>query len=202
MNLAPTPTLRSEYALMTRNRIIDGTIALIAESGGEPITIAAVAARCGIAERTVYRHFETREELLKAVWPRMQEEVGSEGWPSTADELIDRPQRLFRRFDEHAGLVRASINSATGKELRTSMNPMRQAAMLACVADAFPDIEGAAARRRAAIVQLLESADAWGVLNDFWGLDGAEAGRAASEAIAILLGREPARAALGSDGAA
>jgi AcrR family transcriptional regulator len=196
------PTLRSEYARMTRNRIIDGAIELIAESGGEPISIAAVAARCGIADRTVYRHFETRDELLKAVWPRMQEQVGSVGWPSTADELIDRPERLFPRFDEHEGLVRASINSATGKEMRTGMNATRQAAMLACVADAFPNLEGAAARRRAAVVQLLESADAWAVLKDFWGLDGAEAGRAAREAIAVLLGREPADAASGADGAA
>lgn len=189
------PTLRAEYARMTRDRIIDGAIELIAESGAEPITTAAIAARCGIAERTIYRHFESREELLKAAWPRMQEQVGSGGWPSSADELIDRPQQLFRRFDDHAGLVRASIHSATGKELRTGLNAARQAAMLACVADAFPDLEGAAARRRAAIVQLLESADAWGILNDFWGLDGAEAGRAASEAIAILLGRRAADAA-------
>ena len=194
------PPLRSEYALMTRNRIIDGAVELIAESGGEPVTIGAVAERCGIAERTVYRHFETREELLKAVWPRMQEQVGSLGWPSTADELIARPQRLFRRFDEHAGLVRASINSATGKELRTGMNAARQAAMLACVADAFPDLDDAAARRLAAVVQLLESADAWSVLKDFWGLHGAEAGRAASEAIAILLGRQPANAAPSANG--
>jgi hypothetical protein len=64
--------------------------------------------------------------------------------------------------------------------------------MLACVADALPEMDNAAKRRRAAIVQLIDSAYAWSVLREFWGLDGAEAGRTASEAIAILLGRRSA----------
>lgn len=177
---------------MTRDRIIDAAIAVVTEGGGEPITIAAVAERCGITERTIYRHFQTRDDLVRSLWPRMQDRVGSAGFPRTAEELINRPASLFPRFDAHEGLVRASITSATGKELRTAINADRQAAMLACVEDAFPAMDKPSARRRAAVVQLLESADAWGVLKDFWGLDGTEAGQAASEAIAILLGQRPA----------
>lgn len=182
-------SLRAEYKNMTRDRILDAAIDLIAESSGEQWTVGAVAARGGTTERTVYRHFDTRQDLMRAVWPRMQERVGSVGFPATAAELIDRPRRLFARFDEHPGLVRASINSEVGKELRTSVNADRQAAMLACVTDAFPHLDPRAARRLAAVVQLLESADAWGLLKDFWGFNGAQAGQAVSEAIAVLLGR-------------
>lgn len=185
-------SLRTDYKRMTRERIVDAAIELIAESGGEQATIGAVAARSGITERTIYRHFDTRDDLMRAVWPRMQERVGSSGFPASAAELIDRPRKLFPRFDKHAGLVRASINSCVGKSLRTSVNADRQSAMVACVADAFPQLDKEAARRRAAVVQLLESADAWGVLKDFWEFDGAEAGETVSEAIAILLGRASA----------
>jgi len=158
----------------------------------DALTIAKVAERANVTERTVYRHFLTREDLLKAVWPRMQARVGSSGFPQTADDLIATPLRLFPRFDEEEGLIRASIASEPGREMRLSSNPQRQAAMLACVADAFPEMDDAAKRRRAAVAQLIDSAYAWSVLRDFWELEGAEAGRAASEAIAVLLGRRSA----------
>ena len=61
----------------------------------DALTIAKVAERAQVTERTVYRHFLTREDLLKAVWPRMQARVGSSGFPQTADDLIATPLRLF-----------------------------------------------------------------------------------------------------------
>ncbi|WP_246719749.1 helix-turn-helix domain-containing protein [Methylocystis sp. H62] len=173
-------------------RILDATIDEMREAKLDALTIAKVAERAKVTERTVYRHFLTREDLLKAVWPRMQARVGSSGFPQTADDLIATPLRLFPRFDEDEGLIRASISSETGREMRLSSNPQRQTAMLACVADALPEMDGVAQRRRAAIVQLIDSAYAWSALRDFWGMDGVEAGRAASEAIAVLLGRRSA----------
>ena len=173
-------------------RILDAAIDEMREAKLDALTIAKVAERAKVTERTVYRHFLTREDLLKAVWPRMQARVGSSGFPQTADDLIATPLRLFPRFDEEEGLIRASISSETGREMRLSSNPQRQAAMLACVADALPEMDGVAQRRRAAIVQLIDSAYAWSALRDFWGMDGVEAGRAASEAIAVLLGRRSA----------
>ncbi len=128
-----------------------------------------MAERAKVTERTVYRHFLTREDLLKAVWPRMQARVGSSGFPQTPDDLIATPLRLFPRFDEDEGLIRASISSETGREMRLSSNPQRQAAMLACVADALPELDDAAKRRRAAVAQLIDSAYAWSVLEGFRG---------------------------------
>lgn len=185
-------TLREAHRDHTRARIIDAAIDEMREGKLDALTIAKVAERAKVTERTVYRHFLTREELLKAVWPRMQARVGSSGFPRTADDLIATPLRLFPRFDEDEGLIRASIFSETGREVRLSSNPERQAATLACVADALPEMDDAAKRRRAAIVQLIDSAYAWASMGDFWGLDGAEAGYAAAEAIAILLGRRSA----------
>lgn len=186
-------SIRGQYKQQTRVRILDAAIALMAEAGAAPLTIAGVAALAGVTDRTVYRHFASREALLEAVWPRMQQRVRSTGFPASALALVATPGRLFPRFDENANLVRASAFSEAGREVRLSSNAERQAAMLACVDDALPGLEPATRRRRAAIVQLIDSAFGWAVLKDFWGLDGAEAGLAAGEAIAVLLGlREPA----------
>ena len=45
--------------------------------------------------------------------------------------------------------------------------------------------------RIAAIAQLIDSAYAWAVMKEHWALDGKEAGLAASQALAVLLGHRP-----------
>jgi AcrR family transcriptional regulator len=192
MNTPDMTSIRAQYKAMTRERILDAAVDLIAKDGAA-LTIAAVAEHAGVTDRTIYRHFATREALLDAVWPRMQARVQSRGFPQSAQELIDMPRHLFPQFDAHQNLVFASVYSKGGREVRMKANEMRQAAMLACVDDALPALPKAKRRRRAAAVQLIDSAYAWAVMKDFWGFDGVEAGEAAAEAIAILLGRAQAR---------
>lgn len=186
-------SVREEYKEQTRVRIVDSAIDLVGESGEEPLTIAAVAARAGITERTVYRHFDTRDALIRAVWRRMQKRVASDGFPRTAEALIQSPRKLFPRFDQSRELIRASIRSAAGIDVRMSSNPERTAATLASVRDALPKLDEAALCRRAAIAQLINSAQGWDVLTLFWGLSAEEAGEAAAEALAILLGEQSAK---------
>lgn len=182
-------SIRDHYRQETRTRILDAGIAEMSANELEGLTMAGVAARAGVTERTVFRHFSSRDALIAAVWPRMQARVRSLGFPHTAEALIDTPLRLFPEFDKEEGLVRASAFSAAGREVRMAANVERQKAMRACVRDAFPDISEPQLTRLAAIVQLIDSAYAWAVMKEYWGFDGAEAGLAASEAIAALLDR-------------
>ena len=185
-------SVREEYKEQTRTRIIDSAIDLMREAGEEPLTIASVAARAGVTERTIYRHFDNREKLIRAVWRRMQGRVASGGFPRTAEALLSSPKTLFPRFDELGELVRASIHSAAGLEIRMHSNAERTEALLASVRDALPHLDEKALRRRAAIAQLINSAQGWDVLTRFWGMTGEEAGEAAAEALAVLIGKRAA----------
>lgn len=184
-------SLRDRYREETRTRILDAAILELGATELEELTMAGVAARAGVTERTVFRHFASRDTLIQAVWPRLQKRVRSRGFPRTAEALIDTPNLLFPEFDKEEGLVRASAFSAAGREVRRAANGERQAAMRAAVRDAFPGITEPELTRLAAIVQLLDSAYAWAVMKEHWGLDGKEAGLAASQALAVLLGRRP-----------
>lgn len=50
----------------TRERIIEEARSLFAEKGFDGATIGAIARRAGIAEGTIYRHFESKEEMFFA----------------------------------------------------------------------------------------------------------------------------------------
>jgi len=196
MNTQYLSPLRQQYAAQTRERILDAAIDALNGSETDQLTIAGVAKAAGVTERTVYRHFATREDLLRAVWPRMQARMGMTGFPETVAALIAAPERIFPRFAAEEGGVRASMASEAGREIRRAANPERQKAFLACVREAQPELDAATRRRRAAVIQLIGSAHGWAAMKDYWGFSPEEAGRAAAEAIALLLA-EPTNAKKG-----
>jgi AcrR family transcriptional regulator len=187
--------MKSAYASSLRDRQKAGTRTLILETverslkdrSLSELSLAAVAREAGITERTVYRHFATREQLLAATWAAVNEAIGVKDLPRTAEELIERPKKLFPAFNRRAEVVRAMLASPQGRELRLRANKERQTAIRAVVKSARPNLREPAVTRLCAAVQMLCSASGWATMTDYWGLDSAEAGRAASEAIAVLL---------------
>jgi AcrR family transcriptional regulator len=179
--------LRDAHRDLTRTRIVDAALDLMRAGDEAAFTVAAVAAAAGMTERTVYRHFETRDALMAAAWRRINEVVKTPALPDTPEALIAQPLTAFPFFDEEEVLMRAIVATREGRELRLSVNAERQAGMRAAVRAARPDLQEPEFTRLCAVVQLLDSSFAWLMMKDYWGLDGHEAGRAASAAIARLL---------------
>jgi AcrR family transcriptional regulator len=180
-------SLRERQKADTRALILGTVERLLKDRSLSELSLATVAREAGITERTVYRHFETREQLLEATWIAVNEDIGMKEFPRTPEELIERPKKLFPAFDRRGEVIRAMLASPQGRELRLRPNKERQAAIRAVVRSARPNLREPAFTRRCAAVQVLCSASGWATMTDYWGLDSVEAGRAASEAIAVLL---------------
>jgi AcrR family transcriptional regulator len=65
-------------ARRNRQSIVDATIGLVLESGGEP-SRDAVAERAGVGIATLYRHFPDQQQLLRAVAVEALDRAISEG---------------------------------------------------------------------------------------------------------------------------
>ncbi len=186
-------TLRDAHKDLTRERILEAVVDCLNDESHEDLKIEDVAAKAGVTKRTIYRHFATREDLLKSAWPAMQRRVGlpGGGFVTSKDQVANIALSLFPAFDGLAGAVRASAFSRAGREIRMAVNEQRKAGFLASVKDARPDLDKDQLLRLAATVQLLNSAFAWAVMRDFWGLTGEQAGLAVSDATHVLLGLDP-----------
>lgn len=181
--------LREEQAARTREKIEQAAASLM-QSADDPeaITYKAVAKRAGVTEMTVYRHFPTREDLLRGLWRQLNARMGAGiGMPASIDELLAQHGNLLRGFDRIAPQIVASITTPQGREMRAALNPQRRRAFRAIVDEAAPHLGPAARTRAAAILQLLHSAHAWMSLRDQWGMDGREAAEATRWAIDVLL---------------
>src|SRR5690242_16023826 len=88
-------------AQRNRARILDAAEAVFAE-GGPDASTEAVARRAGVAIGTVFRHFPTKADLLRALMKRLLEQVTTDagdriahGDPATA--LFEFIRQLVRR---------------------------------------------------------------------------------------------------------
>jgi AcrR family transcriptional regulator len=187
MKVAYASPLRDRQKAETRALILVTMERLLSDRSLSEVSLATVAQEAGVTERTVYRHFETREQLLEATWATVNDAIGIKDFPRTAEELIERPRKLFPAFERRGEVIRAMLASPQGRELRLSINKERQSAIRAVVKRARPNLREPALTRLCASIQLLCSATGWATMTDYWGIDSAEAGRAASEAIAALL---------------
>jgi AcrR family transcriptional regulator len=71
--------VRRERSAETRERIVEAGSTLVHELGSwdwRDLTVRDVAARAGVHERTVHRHFTTERDLRAAVLQRLIEEAG------------------------------------------------------------------------------------------------------------------------------
>lgn len=181
--------LREEQAARTRDRIADAAAALMgATRNPEAITFKAVAQRAGVTEMTVYRHFPTREDLLRGLWQALNERMGPGiGMPGSVEELLAQHAALLSGFDTIAPQIIAGITTPQGREMRASLNEPRRRAFRAIVQQQAPHLGATARTRAAAILQLLHSAHAWMSLREQWDFDGREAAAATRWAIDVLL---------------
>ena len=179
-------SLSEARAALVRDRVLDAVAVLLAE--GEDLTFARVAKAAAVPERTVYRHFPTRQALLTEVFAWANRRVAFDGpVPADGREAVALVRRVFTGFDGIAPVVRELLMAPEGLPARLSDNDRRQATARAVVDREAPGLDEVGARRVAAVVQVLTSAATWQTLRDYWEMDGAEAGEAAALALELLL---------------
>lgn len=88
---------RRERSIESRRKIIMATIDLVATGDPNP-SAAAVAAKAGVGLRTVFRHFDDKEAMLREIDDRLMRvyqpvfkaPYASAHWRAQLDELIER----------------------------------------------------------------------------------------------------------------
>jgi len=65
---------RGSRAGGTVARILDGAVELLNREGGDAVTTNHIAAHLGMSPGNLYYHFRNREEIVRAIFPRIVEE--------------------------------------------------------------------------------------------------------------------------------
>ena len=188
--------LRSRQKEQTRDLILDAVDTILRGAPVSEVTIAAVARQAGVTERTIYRHFPTREDLLDAVWRRALHAVGGgqTQQAETLEEILDLARAAYENFDAKAGIVRALIATPDGVDASKQPEEARLAMLRAAYAGLLGGVPEDEVNAVVTATHVLSGASAWSHLRDYCGLDGAEGGKAAALAIELIVEGAKARA--------
>ncbi len=179
--------LREKQAELTRQRILEAFEERLLEDGSNELTLPQVAQRAGVSAPTVYRHFPTMEALYEAFAQRAIDKLGFPLAAKSPEELPDLAQKYFRSLEHHAPLVRAILNTSTGRQVHARRREERLEPIRKALADLTADLSPEETRRVHAIFKLLISGPAWQYLRDDLGLGATDAGQAVAWAIQALL---------------
>ncbi len=170
--------LREQQAEQTRALILDTLAEMVAEDGFDGIVVKDLAARAGMAERTVYRHFPDRDALHDALADRVAAQVG---W-TAEQELPADPATwgrtvadAYARFDEQIvpTTVVAKLNAVRTRPAAESVR--RGDRFRATIAAAYPAMTDEEHETVLAAIQVLASSRTWLRLREEMGLDGPRA---------------------------
>jgi AcrR family transcriptional regulator len=117
----PTPTRRDGEA--TRQRLLRAALDLYTTIGFRATTTPAIAARAGVAEGTIYRHFSGKEHLLNEVYRNAQRwgaGLVREGEPNghaVSERLTGIARRLLDSAARDPSLTRMLLRSRDEQHL-------------------------------------------------------------------------------------
>ena len=132
----PTPPRRDGEA--TRQRLLRAALDLYTTIGFRATTTPAIAARAGVAEGTIYRHFSGKEHLLNEVYRNAQrwgaglvKEAEPNGQHTLPERLTGIARRLLEAAARDPSLTRMLLRSRDEQHLdersREAAREFRQA---------------------------------------------------------------------------
>lgn len=195
--------MRDEYAALTRGRIVAAFVESLADGAGDDVSMADVAKRAKVAERTIYRHFKTRAELLAAAGEWIENNVFGYVPFTSPDELPGIFRKLCRSFDRHPHLARAIALTRAGRTMRADFRRRLIEHHRKAMAPLTRHLKPKEARQAEALATYLNNVLAWSALREDFGMSSAEIADAIEWALTTLLKdvrrRDAAAARLSSD---
>lgn len=173
--------VRREQAAATRTRILGAAQALFEDRGYAATSVAAIAKQAGVSQRTVYLAFETKAELLRALWNALLR--GGEDAPPVAQlarhkEVLEEPDPACKleMYAHHAVAVKRRIGAVyevirAGAAVETDVGALweriqhqfreNQRQIVASIAEKDALKEGLNVERAADVLWTINQPDIW-----------------------------------------
>lgn len=178
--------IQEERATMTRDRIMRGLANELLASGPHEVSIQAVADRAGVSHRTVYRYFESKDELFQAYGEWVDETVSQgDSAPDSLGGLEEQVIELYRRFDHYEEIMEAFVRIGdTGRKV--DVRSERTAAFQDMMEHELPTLRPDYRDALTALVRQIASSQTWSRGRHDYEIDGETLGEVASWALKMI----------------
>lgn len=165
MNLPRAPyqsPLRARLKEQTSIIILEAVATILRSADLSAVSIAEVARVAQVTEQTIYRHYNSRDELIRA-FTRYHLEQATGGpeikLPETIAELLVWLEGRYRAWENDRQIVSEVYLSPVGRELRQPLYELGYQNILGMLEREHPRLDAAARRNFAAAMLTLMSTE-------------------------------------------
>jgi AcrR family transcriptional regulator len=181
-----TSHLRQTQVELTQRTIMEAMAAVLIEYGPEGDAVKEVAKRANVSERTIYRHFPSKEALWDAFLIWVSNRVGLEEYPATAQEMLDTVPSMFAQFDENEELLRACLDIRAWSDVWLSGRRGWKHGIDRMLQNSFPKLSDEERDKAGGVIHVLFNGINWKTLKDQWGFNGSQAALATQWALSTV----------------
>jgi AcrR family transcriptional regulator len=185
------PSLRATNRQRTEQQILDAATELVGHKGEMGFTMPEVAERSGVALRTLYRYFRTKQDLVDAL-ATVADQVDAVAVPDRLEDFEEWLVAAWRNLLKVEPFLRAQHQGPAGDAVRRSRLARHRAMTNAIIERHRPDLSPAARDDLADQALLLASSTALFELIDVIGTEPERAARLSARAIVTLVRNAPA----------
>lgn len=182
--------VREAQVEQTRERLLETAREMLVSDGIAGLTLPRLAKAASVSAPTVYRYFATLDDLLRALLEWIRPQLGQ-----TRDRLLQGPPEQiaalpgenFPRFETHAPLLTALMDSPLFNKVRHASIGKRRELAAALLREAAPGWRRRDLEAAAGAIYVLSAPQTWRWLRETWEIDTRDAARAATWAIGTLI---------------
>lgn len=164
-------SLAQKKNAFTQQLILDAAIELIDSQETADFSLKRIAQQAGISERTMYRHFSTRGQLLNRLTQVLIEELELPPPPTSLTSLLEFPDRLFKQLDKKPELVLFTLESEFFPLIRTTNSQQRMDAIKNIIKSNFEHASVPEINMVSANIRYILSASTWRYYRFHFNLD-------------------------------
>jgi AcrR family transcriptional regulator len=123
--------LRDDHRALTRQKVLEAVLELLAEGSLDQLSVPAVARHSGVSLATIYRYFPTKDDLLVAAAAEPSRRALADG-PAPKhegdDDFAAYQRTMWHDFAKNLPLLRHQLSSEAGRAMRRArLGDSRQA---------------------------------------------------------------------------
>lgn len=180
-------TLADRKNEMTRQLILDAAVEMLEQAPVNELTVRAVAGQANISERTVFRYFPSRDDLIDAVVGEIRVRMALPAAPASIEELLAAPRALYEAFEKVAALTKAALHSEIYERMRETSAKERWLAVVRLI-DAYAPHQPAWQRKIAAAnIRYYLAASSWHYYRYYFGFSIEESIECAEAAVRLAI---------------
>jgi len=164
-------SLNTKKADFTKGLLIDAACELAETLEVAELSFKTVSEQAGISQRTMFRHFQTREEFLNALTERLYSQLKLPEFPDDVDGLLEYIAELYQKLDQQPRKVVLLLSADLLPRVLETSAKARLMSLKQLLSRAFPKASKSDIEKTAANLRYVMSASSWRYYRISFGFD-------------------------------